>query len=58
MVEITVQAARDPPSAYLVAGRPRHRNALRRLVHRQLVLKLMRVLPGVQVQIAALPDFP
>jgi len=58
VVEIAVQVARELRSTYVVIGRPRRRRPLGRLVHHRLALELMSALPGVDVQIVALPDLP
>ena len=56
LVEVAKEVAGDRGATSLVVGRPRRRTALGLLAHRRLPLQLMRAVPGVDVQIVALPD--
>jgi K+-sensing histidine kinase KdpD len=58
LVAVATQVAHKRATTYLLIGRPTRRTPLGRLAHRQLPLQLMTALPGVDLQIVALPDSP
>ena len=56
LVATIATVARERGAGYLVIGQPLTRTPVGVLAHRRLPLALMRALPGVDVQIVALPD--
>ncbi len=55
LVEIAAQVARERDTTYVVIGQPARRTRLGAAVHRDVPLTLMAALPGVDLQIVALP---
>jgi two-component system sensor histidine kinase KdpD len=55
LVKVATDVAHERGATYLLIGRPRRKTSLGRLAHRHLPLELMAALPGVDVQIVALP---
>jgi len=55
LVTIAARVAHERGATYVVMGRPRRKTSLGQLVHRRLPLQLMDALPGVDLQIVALP---
>jgi K+-sensing histidine kinase KdpD len=58
LVGTAADVASERAVTHLVIGRPRRRTAFGRLAHQRLPLQLMRALPGVDLQIVALPAGP
>jgi two-component system, OmpR family, sensor histidine kinase KdpD len=56
LVATAAKVADERQSTYLLIGQPTNRTALGTHVHRRLPLQLMSALPGLDLQIVALPD--
>ena len=56
LVAIAAKVAGERRSTYVLIGQPINRTALGIHVHRRLPLQLMSALPGIDLQIVALPD--
>ncbi len=58
IVQAAARVAQERGSTYLLIGQPSRRRAVGRSAHRKLPLRLMAMLPGVDLQIVALADVP